>query len=246
MSLASVEGVVVALLFIVPGATGVTLRGFLWPTRTSTAFEELVHAVACSTAALLLLEIVTGIAGLLPWNEWRLGTFLINALLADALPSQLQQDLALWYRLLLFAVVAVAFPSLIQSLRTRPRVLRLTRVEHMSLYNDGFEALFQETSSEAAKWDERWRSSGDESPWIMVDTEDGRRYRGQVMWRSTPPEPPELILINVSDVSYPDDVVDIAGVLLIGGHTITRLWMMRPGGENPPAPVLYFPENEPI
>ncbi|HEV2757397.1 MAG TPA: DUF6338 family protein [Actinomycetota bacterium] len=239
MSLGSVEGLLFALLFVVPGSTGLLVRGYVWPTRRSTGSEELVRAVAHSTGALLLLEVVTGVGGLLPSTEWRLGTFLINDLLGGDLPAQVDHDISLWYRLLLFAVTAVALPSVMQWVRSRPALLRLVRADHISLYNGGFDAMFRETIIEAARWDPRWRLTPGESPWVLVDTDDGRRYRGQVMWRSTAPSAPELILIDVGEITYGDAVVDLPAMLLIGGESIRRLWVMRPSETGGPGPALH-------
>lgn len=232
MSLASVEGVIIALLLVVPGGVGVSIRDYARSPASKSAFDDLLHALAWSAGTLLFLEILTGLCGLILPVNWQLGTFLIDDLLAEDVAQRLRTEQDLWYRLLTFAFVAAVLPPGLRQLRRIKWVGRIIRAEDVSLYNDGFEALFQETIREAAKWDSRWEIPKSESPWIVVDTDDDRTYRGQIMWRSTPPEPSQLILIDVSDVTDPDDIVEIEGMLLLRGDVIRRLWVMRP--DRPP------------
>lgn len=239
MSLASVEGLIVALLFIVPGALGIGLRNYLWAGKQLTSFDQLLLSLAYSTGALLLLEIATGLVGLLPKVDWRLGSYLTSALVDPEFVDNFATDLSLWYRFLLFAAVAIGVPSGLRLLRTSKFVLRWKPARHLSVNSVGFEALFEETRFEASGWDERWRWHPNESPWTYVDTTDGHRFMGQMVWRSTAPDPPELILFDVSDVTHPGAEEQIPGLLLIGAEHTARLWIMRPdnvpGREPPPA-----------
>jgi hypothetical protein len=239
MSLGSVEGLVVTLLFVLPGAVGIGLRNYLWAGKPLSSFEEILLPLAYSTAALILLEIVTGALGLAPSLKWHLGSYLTNDLLNSEFTNSFRTDLSLWYRFLGFGTCAVALPSFLTWLRRRKFLLKLKPARQISLYSDGFEALFEETRFEASKWDPRWTFGPDESPWLMVDTNDGRRYRGQMMWRSTAPDPAELILIEVTDITDPQDPAWIPGMLLLGGDTMHRLWVMRP--DPPPAGATNRP-----
>lgn len=228
MSLASVEGLVVALLFVVPGVVGIGLRNHLWAKEAS-SFDQVLLSLAYSTSALLVLEVTTGALGLVPQLDWRLGSFLTNDLLAPDFIAAFRRDLGLWYRFLTYAAFAALLPSALKWLRTRGAVLILKSPGHRSLHNDGFEALLEETRFDAQQWDPRWSSDGDESPWLMIDTDDGRRFMGQMVWRSTAPHPVEFILIDVRDVTVPEGPSVIPGLLLQRGESVRRLWVMRPG-----------------
>lgn len=228
MTLASVEGLVITLLFVVPGALGIGFRNYLWSGRPLSPLEQVLLPLTYSAATLLLLEVVTGVVGLAPALDWRLGSFLINELLTPSLPARLSTENSLWYRFFVFGFCAAVLPSLLRWARSWSWVRKLKPARHLSLYSDGFEALFEETRFEAQKWDERWRTGPNESPWLMVDTSDGHRYRGQMMWRSTAPDPAELILIEVTDITDPDTPADIPALLLLGADEMERLWIMRP------------------
>ena len=235
MPLNSLEAFLVTLAFVVPGAVGIGIRDSFWPKRPAQPFEQFLHAIGYSAGALFLLEILTGLIGLISTRPWRLGDYLATEL-ATAHVGLLVDELAVWYKLLGLAAMAFALPSLVRYIRSSAPVLRLRTMRGISLHNDGFEALFEETLFEAAKWDPRWRFDDNESPWLMVDTQDGRRFRGQMMWRSAPPAEPELILIEVSDITDSEQVIDMSGMLLISGDRIERLWVMKPRPD--PAPTL--------
>ena len=238
MSLASVEGLVIGLLFVVPGALGLGLKNYLWAGKQLSTFDQLLLSLVYSTGALLALEVATGLVGVAPKVSWRLGSYLTNELLDPNFVQSFRTDLSLWYRLLGLAAMAVALPPALRWLRTRPLVLKWKPARHLSTHSVGFEALFEETRFEAAKWNDQWRWHPNESPWVYADTADGHRYMGQMVWRSSAPDPPELILFDVSDVTDPTAEEQIPGLLLIGGDEMTRLWIMRPdnvpGREPPP------------
>lgn len=223
MSLASVEGLVVALLFVVPGVIGIGLRNHLWGKEAS-SFDQVLLSLAYSTSALLLLEIATGAVGLVPQFDWRLGSFLTNDLLSPDFVAAFRSDLALWFRFLSYAVCAAVLPSTLRWLRMQGDL----RTRGLSMHSDGFEALLEETRFEASLWDPRWSGDEYESPWLMIDTDDARRFMGQVMWRSTAPDPVEFILIDVWDVTRPEAPAQIPGLLLQRGESVKRLWVIRP------------------
>jgi hypothetical protein len=204
------------------------LRDYLWAGRQLTAFDQVLFALTYSVGALLLLELITGAIGVAPGVDWRLGSFLTNSLLSPRFVDRFTADLSLWYRFLTFAGCAIALPSALRWLRTRSLVLKLKAFRHLSLHRDGFEALLEETRFEAGRWDDRWAYGPNESPWLMIDVDDGHRYMGQMMWRSTAPDPLELILIDVKDVTDPATPAEIPGLLLLSGEDITRVWVMRP------------------
>jgi hypothetical protein len=226
--LASVEGLAITLLFVVPGALGLGVRNYLWASKQRSSFDQVLLAMTYSAGALFLLELGTGIIGLATQSDWMPGSFLTNDLLAVDFVARFRNHPSSWYRFLGFATCATALPSALRWLRTRPVVLELKPVRHLSLFSDGFEALVEETRFEAADWDERWTFEAEVSPWLVVDLEDGQRYMGHVMWRSTAPDPLELILIDVKDVTDPDALAEIPGLLLVRGEDLTRVWVMRP------------------
>jgi len=65
MSLTTLEEVLIALVFVLPGAIGIQLRNYLWSGRTGTSTERPISSVAFSMSALLLLEFCTWAAGLI-------------------------------------------------------------------------------------------------------------------------------------------------------------------------------------
>jgi Family of unknown function (DUF6338) len=235
MSFGSIEGLLISLLLIVPGGLGIELRTYLWSGRSLTPFEELLRAVSFSISALALCELGGALISLCRDDIYEFGDFLLNEI--TRIPGgQLASDPSwFWSKFGILAGVAIALPTLFRWLRGRPLILKLKPVKHLSLHSKGFEALFEESIHEARGWEASWAFGPGEYPWLTVEMTDGRSFRGQMMWRSTAPDPPELVLINVSDVTDDDDVFDIPGLVLLGAPFISRLWIMKPEGRQAPS-----------
>lgn len=232
MTVTSVEGLFVFLFFVVPGAVGLGLRDYLWSGRDLSAFEQLLLSVTYSTGGLVVLETAFALWGLLPGAETSFGDFGLRHITDSGSTLGTLTNDGIWVRFLVFVGFSASLPSVLRYLRSTSPVLRLKRVQHLSLHSVGFEALFEESVSEAARWDERWKAVRCETPWLMVETTDDRRFQGQLMWRSSAPDPPEIILIDVSDVTIAEEVQPISGLVLIRDGFIKRLWVLLPDNDD--------------
>jgi hypothetical protein len=226
MSLASVEGVVITLVLVLPGALGIQLRSYLWSSRDGNTAEVLLSSVAFSLTTLLLLEFGAALVGLIPTLDIGFGSLLLQDILGD--DKVVRPDSDLWLRYLVFATAAISLPSALRWIRMKPWLLKMKRTAHLSLESVGFEALFEESIKEAGRWDVDWKGYGEEGLHVMVDTEDDRRFQGEMMWRSTSPDPPELILINVRDITDAENILNLDGLVLIRKDNMRRIWVLKP------------------
>lgn len=215
----------IALVLVLPGALGLQLRSYLWSSRDGTTAEELLSSVAFSLTTLLLLEFGAALAGLIPNVDAAFGSLILRDILGS---TEVRSDSGLWTRYLLFAVATISLPSALRWMRMKPWVLKMKRTSHLSLESVGFEALFEESIKEAGRWDDGWKDYDKEGLHVMVETEDDRRFQGEMMWRSTSPDPPELVLINVKDVTDSEKVLFMDGLVLIGKSNIRRVWILKP------------------
>lgn len=226
MSLTTLEGVLIALVVVLPGAIGIELRSYLWSGRDGAVTERLISSIAFSIAALLILEFLTAFVGIFPRRHVIFGDFILRELVAAKDPIA-RSSPGVWGRYLVLALVAAGLPSLLR-IRKSSLVLKLKRTEHLSLESVGFEALFEESVKEASKWDDAWTRYTDGGLHVMVETEDDRRFQGEMMWRSTAPDPPELILISVKDVTDSASPVSYDALVLFRERSIRRLWILKP------------------
>lgn len=227
MSLTSIEGILVALVFILPGAMGLQLRSYLWSGTSGGSTENLISAIAFSTGGLLFVEFATAVAGWVSSWSAHFGDFLLKDLVTSSNPIAAASP-ATWSRYLLFAIAVILLPSLLRWLRERPWIIAVKKTGHLSLESVGFEALFEESVKEAAKWDTTWEGYARDGLHVMVETDDDRRFQGEMMWRSTAPEPPEIILINVLDVTDSAAVFSMDGLALFRAQTLRRIWILKP------------------
>jgi hypothetical protein len=212
MDLGSTEGLLLTLLFIVPGGLGMQFRRYIYPASQPSAFSELLHSVATSVSALVLLEFVTGVVGFIRTCDFLMGGYLTNDLLQgkDHLIAEGSQ---VWVRYLGLAIVAVTLPPVLGRIRNTQPIRKL--FGGIGRFDEGFDDLFEE----------RWSGSKrDAAPWVVVETTDNRRLQGQVVWRSTAPNEPELTLSSVWDVTDSKNQVALGvGHLWVPAQTIRRV-----------------------
>jgi hypothetical protein len=211
MPIGSVEGFLITLLFVVPGGLGVEFRRWFFPASTPSAFSELLHALGASSSALVIVEAGTGLIGLVTRTELSFGDALIR-------PVTEQQNVptgwATWVYLL-FLLLALVLPVMLGWLRRTDRVTSL--FGDIAVSSKSIDHLFAEI----------WRPQSDgQAAWVIVETEDGRSLQGQVIFRTSVPEPPEVILEDVYDITDPKDVRPGGGLLWIPTQNLKRLWLL--------------------
>lgn len=221
MPIASVEGLIFTLVFLVPGGFGVEFRRWIYPSKEPSPFAELLHALGTSGAALIVLEAGAGIYGTV--TGWPGGV--ADALLRPLVEAQGIPSSDVWAAYMFgFLPLALFLPALGDRVR-RTRWARRA-FGGIALYEGGPDHLFEEVSE--APQDEL-------APWIVVQTTDGRSIQGQLVWRTTAPDPLELLLVDIDDVTHPDDPKSGGrSVLWIPRDNIRRLWLIGEAENRPP------------
>lgn len=214
MPIASVEGLTLTLLLLVPGGFGIELRRWIFPSKHPSPFAELLHALGASAAALIALEIgAAAFRAIMGWPG-SMGDALLGPL-AGTRGMPTTSDV--WFAYLLgFLPLALALPAVAGGLR-RARWAR-TLFGRIALYEVAPDHLFEEV------WEAPEKGL---SPWVVVETTDGRSIQGEVVWRTMTPNPLELLLVSVHDVTAPDEPKFGGGsVLWIPRENIRRLWLI--------------------
>lgn len=113
MPIGSVKGLLVTLLFVVPGGLGAALRRSLFAAHTPTAFTELLHSLAGSLVALLATETAFMV---IDRDDLGLGDYLLTPLSQpEAFPSELR-----WSAYVAFFCASLALPTFGAWLRRLP------------------------------------------------------------------------------------------------------------------------------
>lgn len=218
MPIASVEGLALTLLLLVPGGLGVELRRWIFPAKEPSPFAELLHALAASGTALIVLEAGAAIYGWVTAWPGGMGDALLRPL-ADAGGIPASGDVWAAY-VSGFLPSALALPSIAGAARRAGWARRV--FGRIALYEFGPDQLFREI----------WRPPEPRlAPWVVVQTSDGRSIRGQLIWRTTAPNPLEVLLMEVVDVTHPDRPASGEGaVLWIPRENIRRIWLLATEG----------------
>ncbi|MGH2703284.1 MAG: DUF6338 family protein [Actinomycetota bacterium] len=180
MTIGSVEGLLVTLLMIVPGGLGSTLRRSFYPMQAPSAFAELMYALAAALLALLTVEFIFTAFSREPFGN----QLLVPLVTQDE--SELDWNLGAYAP---FFLIALGYPTLGAWLRRLPRVQALFGV--ISPHADGLDLILREALPSRAR----------AGIWITVNTEDDEALLGQLMWRSTAPDPVQLVLGRVRDLN---------------------------------------------
>lgn len=218
MPISSLEGLIVTLLLLVPGGLGVEFRRWVYPARPPTPFTELLHALGASAVALIVLEAAAGIVG---WGSaWTggMGDALVRPL---AESSGIPTDGATWVAYMAgFLPAALLLPVLGGRLRRVGWVRGL--FGNIAFYDSGPDQLLGEL------WDPPEPGL---SPWVVVETADGRSIQGQVVWQTTAPHPFELLLVDVYDITDIERPISgRGGILWIPRESIRRMWLVTTEG----------------
>lgn len=193
MPTGSVEGLILSLLFVVPGGFGVDLRRSIVPASAPSPFRELLHALGTSGAAIIVMELMFGLAGAFGQNVG-MGDAIVGPVLAA---KEAPVSTFPWGNYLGYLVLALSLPLLAAGIRRSKPLKQIFR--GVSLHSTGLDELFAEI------WPGLPASGGTPAPWVVVETSDGRLVQGQMLWRSTAPHPVELILGDTCDVTDPSD-----------------------------------------
>lgn len=184
MDITSVEGLLVALLFVFPGALGdIAMRESLDMLQPKTAFRQLTSAVAWSLTALLALE------SLAAFGAGSFGQFLIDPVLSIG-PSGEGVDVVA-SRWIVFAVVAALLPALTRRYLVQPLINRL---------EDSFEIQFrtlQRSSIDVALEKAHLQTPGGALP-SRVTTPEGT-VEGFVVWSTVGREEDAALILQKTE-----------------------------------------------
>lgn len=215
MTLGSIEGLVVVTLFLLPGGLGLGLRDYLLSSGTlRTPYEEALGALAASIAGLLLVEATATLVEWVISGDLAVGNFALQYLFHE---KDLSSGTAL-AKYVAYGGAAIALPTTATYLRRRRWVS--DHLGPISLYHHAFEAGFEEL-----------RENSD-TPWVIIETEDDRSFRGELRWRSTAPSAPEVILGSVTDVTDSENPREGFGLVIIPNRNLRRVWILEEAANN--------------
>jgi hypothetical protein len=211
LNIGSVEGLVIGLLFIVPGGLGIALRRSIYAAHTPSAFSELLHALGAALASLLLTE---GVFVVVDKSSEGVGDYILEPLIkTNRFPDEVD-----WLAYFLFALAALVLPTAgAWARRTRParRILG-----NISPHADGLDYIIHEA---------RPRDLRDQEIWTTVNTTGDEALLGQLAWRSTAPDPLELVLTRVRDLNDPSEEDQEPGWFVwLRGDSIRAVWIHVP------------------
>jgi hypothetical protein len=188
VAIGSVEGFLVALLFVVPGGLGVSLRKNLFSAQIPSAFNELLHALAAALVALLATELAFMLVGS---GSEGFGDFLVRPLTGPT-PVPINMN---WDAYIVFTGFALGLPSALAWFRRQKPIRALLGT--LSPHADGLDYLLREALP---------KESRKEGIWVTVNTDAEEAFLGQLMWRSTAPDPTEMVLSRVRDLNDSTEV----------------------------------------
>lgn len=211
MPIGSVEGLLGTLLFVVPGGLGIALRRAIFAAHTPSAFTEALHALAGALVALLATE---SLFTLFDGSTRGVGDYLLVPL---SKPNTFPEHLS-WGAYTAFLAAALILPATGAWLRRLPPARWLFRA--VSPHADGLDYVLHES---------RPKGTRREEVWVTVNTTEDEVLLGQLAWRSTAPDPLELVLSRVRDVSDPtEDEQQEEWVVWLPGDSIRAVWINIP------------------
>lgn len=212
MTIGSVEGLIVALLFVVPGGLGTALRRSTFGAQTPSAFAELLHSLAGALVALFAIEFLFTV---FDPRVKGLGDYLLVPL---SEPEGFPQNLS-WGTYAAFFGAALLLPLAGAWLRRLPPGRILFRA--VSPHANGLDYVMHEARPHGMRREEVW---------VTVNTTEDEVLLGQLAWRSTAPDPLELVLSRVRDLSDPtEDEQQEDWVVWLPGDSVRAIWVNTPG-----------------
>lgn len=211
MPIGSVEGLLITLFVVVPGGLGAALRRSVFASQAPTAFTELLHALAGSLVALAFTEALFMIVD--PSPDGFGDSLLGPASRAEVFPGGID-----WKPYFAYVGLALLLPTTGAWVRRLPRARWLFRAA--SPHADGLDYVMHE-----ARPTEHRR----EEVWATVNTVTGEALLGQIAWRSTAPDPLELVLSRVRDMNDPQESEQQEDwVVWIPEESIQAVWVHIP------------------
>lgn len=211
MPIGSVEGLLGTLLFVVPGGLGIALRRAIFAAQAPSGFTEALHALASALVALLATE---SLFAVVDPSRNGIGDYLLVPL---SEPASFPEHLS-WGAYAAFLAAALLLPAIGAWLRRLPPARNLFRA--VSPHADGLDYVVHEA---------RPKGTRREEVWVTVNTVEDEVLLGQLAWRSTAPDPLELVLSRVRDVSDPtEDEQQEEWVVWLPGDAIRAVWVNIP------------------
>lgn len=214
MPAGSFNDLLVTLLFVVPGGLGIALRKSIFATQAPSPFTEFLHSLAASLVALLTTEVAFGLAA---GGRKGVGDFLLVPLARPTdFPAEL--DWAAYVTFILCALGAPAFGAWLRRTGPARRVFRT-----LSPHADGLDYLVHEARPQGTRARELW---------AIVNTEADEAFLGQIAWRSTAPDPLEVVLSTVRDMNDPEETEHGDDWLVwLPRESIRAIWVHVPPAE---------------
>jgi len=211
MAIGSVEGLLVSLFFVVPGGLGSALRRAVFGSQAPTAFAELLNSLANALVALLLTETLLMVVGS---GREGIGDYLIDPLSrAESFPSGLE-----WGTYAFYLSAAILLPTLGAWLRRLPLSLWILRA--VSPHAGGLDYVMHEARPQELRREEVW---------VTVNTHEDEAFLGQVAWRSTAPDPLEIVLSRVRDLNDPEETDQQEDWMVwLPAESIRAIWVHVP------------------
>lgn len=217
MNIGSFEGLVLGILFVVPGGLGIALRRSVFPAQAPSAFAELLHSLAAVLVALLFTECLFV---LLDKSSEGVGDYLLSPLLKTETFSKTVD----WSAYVFFGLSALLLPVAGAWLRRRPPLRWI--LGGISPHADGLDYIIHEA---------RPRDLRDEEIWATVNTSGDEALLGQLAWRSTAPDPLEIVLTRVRDLNDPNETEQESDWFVwLNRDSIRAVWINVPTPDQEP------------
>lgn len=187
MNIGSVEGLVLGLLLVVPGGLGIALRRSIYAAQAPSAFSELLHSLAAALVALLFTESLFVVIGGGPQG---IGDYILEPILG----TQAFSETVSWSAYAIFGMSAIILPTV--GAWTRRTPLGRGLLGSISPHADGLDYIIH---------DARPKELRHEEIWATVNTTADEALLGQLAWRSTAPDPLEVVLTHVRDLNDPTE-----------------------------------------
>lgn len=212
MPIGSIEGLLLTLLFVVPGGLGYALRKSIYSAQPPSAFLEAVNSLAAALVALLGVEVVLMVVHR---SAKGVGDYLLSpiARLDEFDPSALS-----WRAYAAFCAAAVFLPTIGAWSRRTDAARWMLRA--VSPHADGLDYIVHEARPKTARKQEMWAT---------VTTTSGESLLGQVAWRATAPDPLEVVLSRARDLNDPSETEQEEDWMVwLPRDSIEQIWIHVP------------------